>query len=157
MNTHTNPVYPYHPPPELAGAAAYRKVLIVGAGPVGLVAAIDLAQRDRPALVVDDDDTVSVGSRAICWAKRTLEILDRLGCGDRIVGKGVEWNVGRGFFRDEQVYQFNLQPEAGHRRPAFINLQQYWVEQFLVERCLDLPQAELRWQNQVVGVTPHAD
>ncbi len=71
--------------------------------------------------------------------------------------KGVEWNVGKVFFRDEQIYQFDLLPEAGHRRPAFVNLQQYWVEQLLVERCLDLAQAELRWQNKVVGVMTEPD
>ena len=156
MNTYTNPVYPYHRPPELAGAAAHREVLIVGAGPVGLVAAIDLAQRDRPALVVDDDDTVSVGSRAICYAKRTLEILDRLGCGEPICAKGVRWSVGKIFFRDALAYQFDLLPERGHRRPAFINLQQYHFEECLVERARTLG-VELRWRNKVVGVTPGAD
>ena len=113
-------------------------MVVVGAGPVGLTAAIDLAQRGIDVLLLDEDDTVSVGSRAICWSKRTLEILDRLGCGERLVDKGVGWNVGQVFFRDEQVYEFNLLPEAGHRRPAFINLQQYWVEQFLVERAGEL-------------------
>ena len=132
-------------------------MVIAGAGPVGLCAAIDLAQRGIDVLVLDEDNTVSVGSRAICWAKRTLEIFDRLGCGDRVVAKGVEWNVGKVFFRDEQIYQFDLLPDAGHRRPAFINLQQYWVEQLLVERCVDLPHAELRWQNKVVGVTTESD
>ena len=132
-------------------------MIVSGAGPVGLTAAIDLALRGIDVLVLDDDNTVSVGSRAICWAKRALEILDRLGCGDRLVAKGVSWNVGRVFFRDEQVFEFNLMPEPGHRRPAFINLQQYWVEQFLVERLGELPQAELRWQNQVVGVAAEAD
>ena len=47
----------------------------------------------------------------------------------------MRWNVGRVFFRDEQVYQFDLLPEPGHQRPAFVNLQQYYVEQFLVERA----------------------
>ncbi len=118
-------------------------MIVAGAGPVGLTAAIDLALRGIDVLVLDEDDTVSVGSRAICWSKRTLEILDRLGCAERLVQKGVCWSVGRVFFRGEQVYQFDLQPEPGHRRPAFINLQQYYVEQFLVERASELPGLDL--------------
>ena len=138
MKTYTNPVYPYARPADLSGAPRHWPVIVAGAGPVGMTAAIDLAQRGIDVLVLDDDNTVSVGSRAICWSKRALEILDRLGCAERMVRKGVEWNVGRIFFRDEQVFDFNLLPESGHRRPAFINLQQYWVEQFLVERLSEL-------------------
>src|SRR5438128_8350018 len=157
MKTYTNPVYVYSKASELSGATRNWPAIVVGAGPVGLTAAIDLARRGIEVLVLDEDNMVSVGSRAICWSKRTLEILDRLGCADKLVEKGVSWNVGRVFFRDEQLYQFNLLPEPGHRRPAFINLQQYYDEQFLVERLGDLPQAELRWQNKVVGVTPQGD
>jgi 3-(3-hydroxy-phenyl)propionate hydroxylase len=157
VKTYTHPVYPYAKPAELTGSPRHWPVIIAGAGPVGLTAAIDLAQRGIDVLVLDEDDTVSVGSRAICWSKRTLEILDRLGCGERLVRKGVGWSVGRVFFRGEQVYQFDLLPEQGHRRPAFINLQQYYVEQFLVERAVELPEAELRWRHKVVGVTPESD
>ena len=102
---------------------------------MGLAAAIDLGQRGIPVVVLDDDRTVSVGSRAICYAKRALEILDRLGCAEPIVAKGIGWNVGKVFFRDELVYGFDLLPEPGHRRPAFVNLQQYWFEEYLVERA----------------------
>jgi 3-(3-hydroxy-phenyl)propionate hydroxylase len=157
LKTYTNPVYPYAKPADLDGPPRHWPVIVAGAGPVGLTAAIDLALRGIDVLVLDEDNTVSVGSRAICWSKRTLEILDRLDCGEPLVRKGVRWSVGRVFFRDEQVYEFDLLPEAGHRRPAFINLQQYWAEQFLVERVAELPQAEVRWQNKVVGVEQHAD
>ena len=132
-------------------------VVVVGAGPVGLALAIDLAQRDVPVLLLDDDDTLSTGSRAICFAKRTLEVFDRLGCGDRMVAKGVSWNVGKVFFRDALVYRFDLLPEPGHERPAFINLQQYYVEGFLAERAAELPLIDLRWKNRVVSVDPRAD
>lgn len=127
-------------------------VIVAGAGPVGLAAAIDLAQQGVPVVVLDDDDKLSTGSRAICFAKRTLEIFDRLGCGDRMVEKGVSWNVGKVFFRDELVYRFNLLPEAGHLRPAFVNLQQYYVEGFLLERARQLQNVEIRWKNKVVAL-----
>ncbi|MDQ2962585.1 MAG: FAD-dependent oxidoreductase [Pseudomonadota bacterium] len=157
MKTYSQPVYPYTKPAELSGSPHHWPAIVAGAGPVGLTAAIDLALRGIDVLVLDEDDTVSVGSRAICWSKRTLEILDRLGCGERLVQKGVRWNVGRVFFRDEQVYRFDLLPEPGHRRPAFINLQQYYVEQFLVERATELPGIDLRWRHKVIGVTPQRD
>jgi 3-(3-hydroxy-phenyl)propionate hydroxylase len=157
MKTHTNPVFPYRRPAELGAPGRRHAVVVVGAGPVGLAAAIDLGQRGVPVVVVDDDRTVSVGSRAICYAKRALEILDRLGCGQQVVEKGVGWNVGRVFFRDELVYRFDLLPEPGHRRPAFVNLQQYWFEELLVARAQELPDVDLRWENKVVGVAPQAD
>ncbi|SPA55784.1 FAD-dependent oxidoreductase [Cupriavidus taiwanensis] len=135
-----------------AAPAAVHPVVVVGAGPVGLATAIDLAQRGVPVVLVDDDCTLSTGSRAICFSKRTLDIFDRLGCGERMVDKGVRWHVGRVFLRDEQVYSFDLLPDSGHRRPAFINLQQYYLEGYLLERAQALSNIEIRWRNKVVGV-----
>ena len=152
MKTYTNPRYPYRRCADQDGRETRHPVVVIGAGPVGLAAAIDFAQRGVPVVVLDDDDTVSIGSRAICYAKRSLDILDRLGVGQRIVDKGVGWNVGKVFFRDSLAYQFDLLPERGHRRPAFVNLQQYWLEQFMVERAHQLPLVDLRWKNTVTGV-----
>ncbi|MFM0159719.1 MAG: FAD-dependent oxidoreductase [Paraburkholderia sp.] len=126
-------------------------VIVVGGGPVGLATAIDIAQQGVPVVLVDDDCSLSTGSRAICFSKRSLDIFDRLGCGQRMVDKGISWNVGKVFLKDELVYTFNLQPEAGHNRPAFINLQQYYVEGFLLERAQELPNLEIRWKSKVVG------
>jgi 3-(3-hydroxy-phenyl)propionate hydroxylase len=150
--------FPYRRSADQDAALPVRHpVVVVGAGPVGLALAIDLAQRDVPVVLLDNDDSLSTGSRAICFAKRTLEIFDRLGCGERMVAKGVSWQVGKVFFRDAQVYRFDLQPEAGHRRPAFINLQQYYVEGYLAERAAELRLIDLRWKNKVTGVEPHAE
>jgi len=160
MSSYQNRPYPYRTPRELSdGSGARHPVIIVGAGPVGLAAAIDLAQHGIASVVVDDNDTVSVGSRAICWAKRTLEIFDRLGVGERMLAKGVTWKLGRVYHRDRELYQFDLLPEGGHKMPAFINLQQYYVEQYLVERALEFPELiDLRWKNRAVGIesTPGA-
>jgi 3-(3-hydroxy-phenyl)propionate hydroxylase len=151
--------FPYIAPPELRGVAAKRRaVIIVGAGPVGLSAAIDLALHDIPVLLLDESDVVSVGSRAICWAKRTLEIWDRLGVAERMLAKGVTWSLGRVYHRDQELYSFNLAPEGGHKMPAFINLQQYYVEEFLVARASELAnRIELRWKNKVTGISARAD
>lgn len=142
---------------QQAATPARHPVVVVGAGPVGLALAIDLAQRNVPVVVLDNDHQLSSGSRAICFAKRTLEIFDRLGCGQPMVDKGVSWNVGRVFLRDEPVYAFDLLPEAGHERPAFINLQQYYVEGYLAERAAQLPLIDLRWDNAVSAIEQHAD
>ena len=152
LKTYTWPRYAYRRAPEL-GQPGVRRVplVVVGAGPVGLSAAIDAALRGLPVVLLDDDDTVSVGSRGVCYAKRTLEIFDRLGVGDAVVDKGVTWNVGRTFHRDSEVFAFNLLPEAGHQRPGMVNLQQYHLEQYLVERALQLPAIDLRWQHKVVA------
>jgi len=153
LSTYTYPRYPYVKPPEQRGATGHRyPVVVVGAGPVGLAAAIDLAQSGLPVVVLDDDDTVSVGSRGLCYAKRTLEILDRLGVGDECVSKGVSWNVGRTFFREEEVYNFNLRPQDDHKRPGMINLQQYYLEEFEVKRARELPNLDLRFKNKVIAV-----
>ena len=144
-------------PDQDATRPVRRPVVVVGAGPVGLSLAIDLAEREVPVVLLDNDCTLSTGSRAICFAKRTLEIFDRLGCGDRMVAKGVSWKQGRVFFRGEQIYDFNLLPEEGHERPAFINLQQYYVEGFLAERAGELPLIDVRWRNKVIGVEQRAD
>ncbi|MFL9961904.1 FAD-dependent oxidoreductase [Paraburkholderia sediminicola] len=131
---------------------AVHPVIVVGAGPVGLATAIDVAQHGVPVVLVDDDCSLSTGSRAICFSKRSLDIFDRLGCGQKMVDKGISWNVGKVFLKDELVYTFNLQPEVGHHRPAFINLQQYYVEGFLLERAQEMPNLEIRWKSKVVGV-----
>ncbi len=145
--------FEYRPSPDQRAATLARHpVVVVGAGPVGLSLAIDLAQRGVKVLLLDNDHRLSSGSRAICFAKRTLEIFDRLGCGEEVVAKGVSWNVGKVFFKDAPIYRFDLLPEPGHERPAFINLQQYYVEGYLAQRAAELPLIEMRWKNKVSGV-----
>jgi 3-(3-hydroxy-phenyl)propionate hydroxylase len=158
LSTYTYPRYAAPRAPELDAPHAqhHARVVVVGAGPVGLCAAIDLALQGVAVTLLDEDDTVSVGSRGLCYAKRTLEVLDRLGVGDAVVAKGVTWNVGRTFHRDTEVFRFNLLPEPDHQRPGMVNLQQYWLEQYLVERALQLPNLRLRFRHQVTQVEPHA-
>ncbi len=152
------PQYEFRQSPDSAAAKPVRHpVVVIGAGPVGLAAAIDLAQRGQKVVLLDDDTSVSHGSRGLCYAKRTLEIFDRLGCAAPIVEKGVTWQVGKVFHGPRQIYAFDLLPEGGHRFPAFVNLQQYWLEKFLVDRALALANLDLRFASKVAALEPHAD
>src|SRR6204780_3297751 len=150
--------YRRHPDQDRAGTeVAEYPVVVIGAGPVGLSLAIDLAQRGQAVVLLDDADRIGEGSRAICFSKRSLEYWDRLGTGQRMVDKGVVWSVGKIFHGHSQLYQFNLLPEPGHKRPAFINLQQFYAEAYLVDRVEELPAINLRWRNKVTGLEQRND
>jgi len=151
-------LFPYRRPAELTERAPRRvPVVVVGAGPVGLTLAIDLGLKAVPVLVVEEDESLGTGSRAICWSKRTLEIFDRLGVAEPIVARGITWNRGKVFFRDHPVYSFDLLAEGGHRFPAFVNLQQYLVEELLAKRAAEIPAVEVRGRSRVVGVDARPD
>jgi 3-(3-hydroxy-phenyl)propionate hydroxylase len=161
------PRYAFRRPPELGGepGAGVRPgpdgrypLIIVGGGLAGLAAACDCATRGIPAIVLDDDDTIGVrgaSSRGICYAQRTLEILERFGIYERVRDKGIQWFVGRTLAGDDEVYSFDLatQPTHSHScQPAFINIQQFYIEWYLVDRIQELGTVDLRWLSKVVGI-----
>jgi 3-(3-hydroxy-phenyl)propionate hydroxylase len=155
------PKYEYRRPPELSGGdSRLYPAVVVGAGLGGLTAALELGRRGVPTLLLDDDDTVGaqgLSSRGICHAKRSLEIYDRFGVAERVRAKGVTWNEGDVFVRDERIFRFDLQPERDQKFPAFVNLQQFYVEQYLVEALQRVPAVDLRWKNRVVDVRQASD
>lgn len=154
-------LYPYKKQKLLDGSVKRHPVVIVGGGPVGLALALDLGKRGTPALVLDDHEGAGLGSKAICFAKRTLDIAHRLGAGAPMLEKGVVWNVGKVFHGDGRLFEFNLLPETGHRNPAFINLQQPYFEKFLVDEINNAisngAPIELRGANHVIGVEDKGD
>lgn len=153
--------YPYARHPDQDAAPRRHPVVIAGAGPVGLALGLDLALKGVRVLVLDDHEGIGQGSRAICFSKRSLEILHRLGCGEAAAEKGVVWNVGKVFHRDRLVYGFDLLPEGGHRFPAFVNLQQPYFEKILLDRIRVLQAQglplEIRGGNRVEGVADRDD
>jgi 3-(3-hydroxy-phenyl)propionate hydroxylase len=161
--TYELPVYPFVEPAELRGERLRHPVVIVGAGLTGLTAACDCALRGIPAVVLDEDDTVGVrgaASRGICYAQKSLEIYKRLGILDRMLAKGIQWSVGRTSAGNDEVYSFDLKKMQTHsvsEQPPFINLQQFYVEWFLVERIHELGLVELRWKNRVIEIAPNQD
>lgn len=156
------PHYPFVPPAELSGGrVGHHRVVIVGAGISGLTLACGLAKLGVQAVLLDEDDTVGVkgaSSRGICYTQKSLEIFQRYGIFERIAAKGIEWSVGRTFAGHDEVFSFDLKTQSSFnlsQQPAFINIQQFYIEGYLVERIAELnqtrPAVELRWSSRVVA------
>lgn len=160
MSSHSlyeHPVFPYERFSDQDQASPnHHPVIIIGGGLVGLTTAIDLLSHGVPVVILERGNTVSEGSRSICQAKRTLEIWDRFGAADPMVEKGITWNLGKVFHKKHLLYDFDLLPESGHKMPAFINLQQYYVEECLLEKLRSLG-GVVRWGHALDELTVDDD
>ncbi|MDI9331039.1 MAG: FAD-dependent monooxygenase [Alphaproteobacteria bacterium] len=161
------PEYPFVVPPELTQQRIGRHpVVIVGGGITGLTLACGLAKLGVSAVLLDEDNTVGVkgaSSRGICYTQKSLEIFQRYGIFDRIAAKGIEWSVGRTFAGQDEVFSFDLKVQSAFnlsRQPAFINIQQFYIEGYLVERIAELnrqrPSVDMRWSSRVVAFEQNA-
>jgi len=134
--------------------SARHAVLIAGGGPVGLAVALGLAHWGVRSVVLEADDSVCEGSRAACISRRSLEIVERLGASRAFLDKGLAWTSGTSYYGTEQVYRLEMPSSAGDKYPPMINLEQYYIEQFLLDQinALNARQpgmVDLRWQNRV--------
>ncbi|HSV36461.1 MAG TPA: FAD-dependent monooxygenase [Ramlibacter sp.] len=152
------PEYPFAEPPEVrSGEPSHHPIVIVGGGLAGLTLACALARYGVPAILLDEDNTVGVkgaSSRGICYTQKSLEIFHRLGIYDRIAAKGIQWSIGRTFAGNDEVYSFDLRQQGAYNlsvQPPFINIQQFYIEGYLVERIQELGNVELRWCNRVTA------
>jgi 3-(3-hydroxy-phenyl)propionate hydroxylase len=139
------------------GVAEHHRILIVGGGITGLTLACALAQLEVDCVLLDEDNTVGVkgaSSRGICYTQKSLEIFDKLGIYQRVKAKGIQWSVGRTFAGEDEVYRFDLKQQNNFnlsQQPAFINIQQFYNEGYLVDRISALGHAQIRWSNRVTG------
>ena len=151
------PSYPFVRPPELEGRRAIHPVVIAGGGPVGLTLAAGLSRHGVPVVVLHPSGSVSFGSRATCLSRRSLEIWERFGVAEKAVAMGLGWTRGRSFWREHLVLEFEMESMAGQKHPPMINLQQCYMEQFLVDELLRRDSVDLRWHSRVIAVDSRPD
>lgn len=146
-------------PPLQDGVELRRHpVVVVGGGPVGYSTALGLANHGVPVVLIEADDSVCSGSRAICISRRSLEIVERLGAVDGFLKVGLPWTGGRSYYRDTEVLHFTMPQDENQKLPPMVNLAQFLIEQFLLDAALAKPDLiDIRWQTKVTAIDARED
>jgi len=144
--------YPYRPLDSTD-----HEVLVAGAGPAGLAAALGLARRGIKVTLLEDEDSVCFGSRAICLSRHSLEVLDRVGVGDVVSRQALPWTTGRSYFRDVEVLAFDMPHAEGDPHPPMVNISQSALEQALVDAAHAESNCHIAWHHKVMFIGPGED
>ena len=142
--------------PSAHPAEQHAPVVIAGAGPIGLVTALALAQHGVGSVVLEAERQVSEGSRAIAFTRRSMEILQQVGVAERITAHGLPWNCGNSFYRGQRVFRMENPHDPDDRFSPLINIQQQYIEEYLVEACEAHPLVQLRWGNKLLSLAQDA-
>jgi 3-(3-hydroxy-phenyl)propionate hydroxylase len=126
-----------------------HSVVIVGAGPAGMVTALELARHGVACVVLSSELQFSQGSRAICFTRRSMEILQQVGVADRMTEGGLPWRFGNSYYRGQRVFRMEAPHDSDDRFFPIINVQQQFMEEYLHDACQAHPLIEVRWGNKV--------
>lgn len=132
-------------------------VIIVGGGPVGMTTALLLARHGVRSVILEAaPHRDPIGSKALCMQRDVLDVLERVGCGDRLLQEGVTWTLGRTYYRNHELFQITF-PEIGESHyPPFVNIGQDRTEHWLEEAATDDPLVDLRYGHLVEGISQTA-
>ncbi|MFI0406741.1 FAD-dependent oxidoreductase [Actinomadura sp. 3N508] len=133
-------------------------VVIIGAGPVGMTAALLLARQGVRSTVLERRTTPSCGqSRAVTVQRDVLSLLDRLGVAEEILRDGASWSLGRTYFRERELLQLRFPTSADELYPPFVNFPQFRTEELLHARAQACGLVRFRHGHTVTSVDDRGD
>jgi 3-(3-hydroxy-phenyl)propionate hydroxylase len=133
------------------------RVAVVGAGPIGLTAALELARLDVPTVLLEAKPALEpIGSRAIVLAHDALATFSRLGC-EEIPRKGVVLARARTYLGETELFTVEFPAAPEDELPLFANLQQTFTEQALLRRAEETALLDVRFNSPVTGLRQHAN
>jgi 3-(3-hydroxy-phenyl)propionate hydroxylase len=141
----------------LAEPCEPERIVIVGCGPVGLTTALELARHGVASIVLESELQVSEGSRAIVFTRRSMEIMQQVGIARRVTDACLPWRFGNSYFRGQRVYRMQAAHSEHERFFPMNNLQQQYVEEYLLDACSAQPLIEVRWGNRLSALEQHDD
>src|SRR5215813_13594385 len=151
------PIFPVGDAPEREGQRIRHPVVIAGAGPIGMTAALALARHGIRSVLIDRKETFNDGSRAICIARPSMHILERIGAVAPFLSKALGWRFGRSYYRGEQIFQLEMPQPSGEKYLPMYNLQQQYIEQFLHDAVAASDLIDMRWQSELSAIEPRDD
>jgi 3-(3-hydroxy-phenyl)propionate hydroxylase len=138
---------------------ADKRVLIAGAGPVGLVAAAALARRNVPVTVLEALASLSEESRASTFHPSTLDFLDELGFAGDLIAQGLRAPGLQYRSRRDGVlarFDFGLIHDIT-RHPYRLQAEQFKLTRIIHAKLSGDPNYQIEFDQRVCGVTQHAD
>jgi 2-polyprenyl-6-methoxyphenol hydroxylase-like FAD-dependent oxidoreductase len=127
------------------------EVLVVGAGPTGLMAGLVLSRRGVPAIVVDRKRGPTRESRALAVQARTMEIYDQLGLAEKVLAgafPALSLQIGT---TSGDGPDFSVLQKGATRFPGIQIFEQSQNEKLLAE-ALAASNADVRWRHRLVDV-----
>lgn len=144
-------------PADRAPLGMPAEVAIVGAGPVGMTAALTLARYGVRSVVLEQKRTFNDGSRAICIARQSMQIFETLNAVGPFLDKALPYVAGRTFYRGEQILRFEMADSPDEKFRPMYNLQQQYIEAYLYEAVEASPFIDVRWGSEVRNLTDIED
>jgi 3-(3-hydroxy-phenyl)propionate hydroxylase len=134
--------------------------IVVGAGPIGLTAALALRARGLPATIVEaePENRRRAGSRAIYIHGATLKLLERIrpGVGWAFVRHGLVWPTRRTTYRGREVFAKSYRLPSPDVLPHFTSLPQVVAEKLLLDACRETG-VEIVWGEPIERVESDAN